>query len=79
MYDVGIGGEFPVMNFHEHRREAFAVAWSPVTKDTFASSSWDGTVKIVCPTLGPYSPSAEFPSPAQCVQATGSSTNSMLS
>jgi WD40 repeat protein len=37
------------MNFHEHKREAYAVAWSPVTKDTFASSSWDGTVKIVWP------------------------------
>ena len=47
MYDVGVAGEFPVMNFHEHKREAFAVAWSPITKDTFASSSWDGTVKIV--------------------------------
>lgn len=35
------------MNFHEHKRETFSVAWSPVTKDTFASSSWDGTVKIV--------------------------------
>lgn len=47
MYDVGVGSEFPVANFHEHKREAFSVAWSPVTKDTFASSSWDGTVKIV--------------------------------
>ena len=35
------------MNFHEHKREAYSVAWSPITKDTFASSSWDGTVKIV--------------------------------
>ncbi|KAJ8128471.1 hypothetical protein O1611_g5165 [Lasiodiplodia mahajangana] len=45
LYDVKVD-EFPVMNFHEHKREAYAVAWSPVTKDTFASSSWDGTVKI---------------------------------
>ncbi|KAI1349633.1 WD repeat domain-containing protein [Xylaria sp. FL0043] len=49
LYDVNVG-EFPVMNFHEHKREAYSVAWSPVTKDTFASSSWDGTVKIWSPT-----------------------------
>ncbi len=35
------------MNFHEHKRETFAVCWNPVTKDSFISSSWDGTVKIV--------------------------------
>ena len=35
------------MNFHEHNREAYCVSWSPVTKDTFLSSSWDGTVKLV--------------------------------
>ncbi|KAI0803984.1 WD repeat domain-containing protein [Xylaria sp. FL0064] len=49
LYDVNVN-EFPVMNFHEHKREAYSVAWSPVTKDTFASSSWDGTVKIWSPT-----------------------------
>ncbi|KAJ8105186.1 hypothetical protein ONZ43_g7526 [Nemania bipapillata] len=48
LYDVNVT-EFPVMNFHEHKREVYAVAWSPVTKDTFASSSWDGTVKIWSP------------------------------
>lgn len=46
LYDVNVP-QFPVMNFHEHKRETFSVAWSPVTKDTFASSSWDGTIKIV--------------------------------
>jgi WD40 repeat protein len=46
LYDTNIA-DFPVMNFHEHKRETFSVVWSPVTKDTFASSSWDGTVKIV--------------------------------
>ena len=46
LYDTNVP-QFPVMNFHEHKRETFSVAWSPVTKDTFASSSWDGTVKIV--------------------------------
>ncbi|KAI1304841.1 WD repeat domain-containing protein [Xylaria venustula] len=48
LYDVNVN-EFPIMNFHEHKREAYSVAWSPVTKDTFASSSWDGTVKIWSP------------------------------
>jgi peroxin-7 len=46
LFDIG-AKEFPVMIFHEHNREAFAAAWNPVTKDTFISSSWDGTVKIV--------------------------------
>ncbi|KAH6659493.1 WD domain-containing protein [Truncatella angustata] len=48
LYDTNVP-DFPVMNFHEHKRETFSVAWSPVTKDTFASSSWDGTVKIWSP------------------------------
>lgn len=46
LFDIGMK-EFPIMIFHEHNREAFAVAWNPITKDTFISSSWDGTVKIV--------------------------------
>lgn len=46
LFDIGLR-EFPVMIFHEHKREAFATAWNPVTKDNFISSSWDGTVKIV--------------------------------
>ncbi|KAI0529865.1 WD repeat domain-containing protein [Xylaria digitata] len=49
LYDVNVN-DFPVMNFHEHKREVYSVAWSPVTKDTFASSSWDGTIKIWSPT-----------------------------
>ncbi|KAG6047839.1 hypothetical protein E4U17_007358 [Claviceps sp. LM77 group G4] len=46
LFDLGVD-TFPVMNFHEHKRETFSVCWSPVTKDSFISSSWDGTVKIV--------------------------------
>lgn len=46
LFDLGVN-DFPVMNFHEHKRETFSVAWNPITKDTFISSSWDGTVKIV--------------------------------
>ncbi|KAI1776844.1 peroxisomal targeting signal 2 receptor [Hypoxylon cercidicola] len=48
LYDINVN-DFPVMNFHEHKRETFSVAWSPITKDTFASSSWDGTIKIWSP------------------------------
>jgi WD40 repeat protein len=33
--------------WQEHTREVFSVDWSNLKKDTFASSSWDGTVKIV--------------------------------
>ena len=47
LFDLGVD-QFPVMNFHEHNREAFSVCWNPITKDTFISSSWDGTIKIVC-------------------------------
>ena len=46
LFDMGVN-DFPVMNFHEHKREAFSVSWNPITKDTFLSSSWDGTVKLV--------------------------------
>lgn len=46
LFDLGVN-DFPVMSFHEHKREAFSVSWNPVTKDNFISSSWDGTVKIV--------------------------------
>lgn len=46
LFDLGVN-EFPVMNFHEHKRETFSVCWNPVSKDTFISSSWDGTVKLV--------------------------------
>lgn len=38
---------FPIQNFHEHKREVYAVSWNQITKDTFLSSSWDGTIKIV--------------------------------
>jgi peroxin-7 len=53
LFDSGLQQGFPIMSFHEHKRETFSVAWSPVTKDTFASSSWDGTVKIASPNLSP--------------------------
>ncbi|PNH36898.1 hypothetical protein VD0002_g7101, partial [Verticillium dahliae] len=45
LFDVGVK-DFPVMNFHEHKRETFSVSWNPITKDTFVSSSWDGSIKL---------------------------------
>lgn len=48
LFDLGVD-QFPVMNFHEHKRETFSVCWNSITKDSFISSSWDGTVKIVRP------------------------------
>ncbi|ROW09598.1 hypothetical protein VMCG_02551 [Cytospora schulzeri] len=49
LFDLGVD-TYPVMNYHEHKRETFSVFWNQTTKDTFASSSWDGTVKIWSPT-----------------------------
>ncbi len=46
LFDIALN-EFPVQSWQEHKREVFAVHWNLVTKDTFCSSSWDGTIKIV--------------------------------
>ncbi|KAL8741837.1 MAG: hypothetical protein Q9190_005596 [Brigantiaea leucoxantha] len=46
LFDITLE-EFPVQSWHEHKREVFAVHWNLVAKDTFCSSSWDGTIKIV--------------------------------
>jgi peroxin-7 len=40
------------MAFVEHRAEVTAVDWNLVKKDTFVSSSWDGTLKVWDPTRG---------------------------
>lgn len=47
VFDGGVG-EFPVVNWVEHKREVFGVGWNLVAKDTCLSCSWDGTIKIVC-------------------------------
>jgi len=31
----------------EHSREVFSLDWNNMQKELFASSSWDGSVKIV--------------------------------
>ncbi|EAQ88073.1 hypothetical protein CHGG_04692 [Chaetomium globosum CBS 148.51] len=49
LFDLTAPGDFPVMNFNEHNREAFSVCWNPIAKDSFISSSWDGTIKIWSP------------------------------
>ncbi len=46
LFDIALN-EFPVQSWQEHNREVFAVHWNLVAKDTFCSSSWDGTIKIV--------------------------------
>ena len=46
LFDIGID-EFPIQSWKEHMREVFAVHWNLVSKDTFCSSSWDGTVRVV--------------------------------
>jgi peroxin-7 len=38
--------QFPIQNFHEHKQEVSGVNWNLVAKDSFASASWDGSVKI---------------------------------
>lgn len=53
LFDIGVD-TYPVMNYHEHKRETFSVFWNQTAKDTFVSSSWDGTVKIVCSTPPPH-------------------------
>jgi peroxin-7 len=46
LFDTSVD-EFPVQSWQEHSREVFSVYWNLVSKDIFASSSWDGTIKIV--------------------------------
>ncbi|KAI9733844.1 MAG: peroxisomal targeting signal 2 receptor [Claussenomyces sp. TS43310] len=48
LFDISVD-EFPVQSWQEHNREVFSVFWNLVSKDTFASSSWDGTIKIWSP------------------------------
>ncbi|KFY05609.1 hypothetical protein V492_08413 [Pseudogymnoascus sp. VKM F-4246] len=52
LFDISVP-QFPVQSWQEHKREVFSVFWNLVAKDTFASSSWDGTIKIVLVTTSP--------------------------
>ncbi|CAD6570952.1 MAG: peroxisomal targeting signal 2 receptor [Alectoria sarmentosa] len=49
LFDIGLD-EFPIQSWKEHMREVFAVHWNLVSKDTFCSSSWDGTIRVWNPT-----------------------------
>lgn len=46
LFNVDLDPQFPVGVYHEHTREAFSVSWNLVGKRNFASSSWDGAIKI---------------------------------
>ncbi|KAJ8508915.1 hypothetical protein ONZ45_g8844 [Pleurotus djamor] len=46
LWDVMLNNH-PIRAWQEHTKEVFSVDWSNLKKDTFASSSWDGMVKIV--------------------------------
>ena len=45
LFDIQLDN-FPIQTWSEHAREVFSVHWNLVAKDTFLSSSWDGTIKI---------------------------------
>jgi peroxin-7 len=47
LFDISLEN-YPVQSWQEHNREVYSVSWNLVSKDTFASSSWDGTIKVVC-------------------------------
>lgn len=47
LFDISGEGNDPVATWVEHNREVYAVCFNLVNKDTFLSSSWDGTVKVV--------------------------------
>ena len=46
LFDVNVPSTFPIRKWKEHTKEAFSASWNLVTKDTFCTSSWDGSVKI---------------------------------
>ncbi|EDO19320.1 hypothetical protein Kpol_1036p65 [Vanderwaltozyma polyspora DSM 70294] len=41
--------KFPIAIFKEHSKEVLSCNWNLINKQTFVSSSWDGTVKIWTP------------------------------
>jgi peroxin-7 len=50
LFDITLS-QFPIASWSEHGREVFSVHWNLLTKETFASSSWDGTIKIWNPNV----------------------------
>lgn len=41
--------QYPIAIFIEHQKEVFSCNWNLLAKNTFVSSSWDGSVKIWSP------------------------------
>ena len=37
------------MSWEEHMQEVYAVDWNLITKDQFATGSWDDTIKLWSP------------------------------
>jgi peroxin-7 len=50
LFDISLD-EFPIAAWSEHAREVFSVQWNLTTKETFLSSSWDGTIKVWNPNV----------------------------
>ena len=48
LFDINLP-QYPISIFQEHQKEVFSCNWNLVNKQTFVSSSWDGTVKIWSP------------------------------
>ncbi|KAI9054698.1 hypothetical protein LZ554_001850 [Drepanopeziza brunnea f. sp. 'monogermtubi'] len=50
VFDINEPSGDAIMNYKEHSREVYSVAFNLVSKDNFVSSSWDGTIKLWSPT-----------------------------
>ncbi|SCW04195.1 LAFE_0H08174g1_1 [Lachancea fermentati] len=48
LFDIQLR-DYPIAIFQEHEKEVFSCNWNLINKQTFVSSSWDGTVKIWSP------------------------------
>lgn len=48
LFDIKLQ-KYPIAIFKEHQREVLSCNWNLVSKQSFVSSSWDGTVKIWSP------------------------------
>lgn len=75
LFDVTLN-EFPLQSWQEHKREVFAVHWNLITKDTFCSSSWDGSLKLVCLTLPTQT--SDYQCPLRIFQWSPQHTDSLL-
>ena len=38
---------FPLMSWEEHQAEVYSCDWNLISKDMFATGSWDDTIKLV--------------------------------